>query len=380
MSPSYKGFELIEFDMCHMDMLYECRNIPDFDNFWFFPKSHVSGTELVDELKTLIQDEVVYDLFIIVKNGNKLGFLLSYNYVDSSNMISLSIYLKSEYRNGFNLLYPFLLIFDYYQVKLKIQKFKLSVYNANKFVVNFLNRFSFFELVSRDRVYSEFILCNSQLPYIFEKCKYTRNNDKNFYLINDFPLLKSLELHHLLICKELISITNDIMEINRGFKSHEKVKNEVISRVEKGEKYGWIQGWDYDNLELGNKNWLQYGLMFNDSVPDFIEIKLPFTTNLLKSIKGINVAAFVKLKPKTIIHCHTHPEIKDEQLLQLHLTLNVSEKNNFAYLNVNGEFKQHILGKAIIFDGSLPHFALNESNQDRIILYLEFSKKLMFQN
>ena len=138
MSPSYKGFELIEFDMCHMDMLYECRNIPDFDNFWFFPKSHVSGTELVDELKTLIQDEVVYDLFLIVKNGNKLGFLLSYNYVDSSNMISLSIYLKSEYRNGFNLLYPFLLIFDYYQVKLKIQKFKLSVYNANKFVVNFL--------------------------------------------------------------------------------------------------------------------------------------------------------------------------------------------------------------------------------------------------
>jgi beta-hydroxylase len=86
------------------------------------------------------------------------------------------------------------------------------------------------------------------------------------------------------------------------------------------------------------------------------------------------------LKPKTILHCHTHDEIGEENLLQFHLTLTSAVKNNFSYLNVNGEFRQHNVGEAIIFDGSLPHFALNESEHNRVILYLEFTKDLMYKN
>jgi hypothetical protein len=60
--------------------------------------------------------------------------------------------------------------------------------------------------------------------------------------------------------------------------------------------------------------------------------------------------------------------------LQLHLPIITAKEQNYAYLNVNGEFRQHTAGEPIIFDGSLDHFVLNESPSDRIILYMEFKK------
>ena len=380
MSFKYKEYELIEFDVNHINFMYDCRNQFDFDNFWFFPKTNVNCTEFLDELKTLIKDEIIYDLFLIQKNGIQIGFLLSYNYKEDLKKISLSVYIRAEYRNGYNLLNPFLIIFNYYRKELMIDAYVMSVYNANRFVINFLKRLSIFDEISKDRIYSEFMLDHKNLPFIFEKCNFLEQVTPNFYSINDFPRLKKLVDNTKIITNELNEITDNVMYINRAFKSHAMVRGEIYNQIREGEKYGWIKGWDYSNLNFENCNWLQYGIMFNDEVPDFLDINLTNTILLLKAIKGVKVAAFVKLKPRTILHSHTHEEIEKENLLQFHLTLTSAVKNNFAYLNVNGEFRQHNVGEAIIFDGSLPHFALNESEHDRVILYLEFSKSLMYKD
>lgn len=82
----------------------------------------------------------------------------------------------------------------------------------------------------------------------------------------------------------------------------------------------------------------------------------------------------MNLKPRSILTRHSHPYIEEQSLLQLHLPIVTAKKDNYNYINCNGEFKQHIEGVPIIFDGSLDHFALNESDEDRIILYIEFKK------
>ena len=68
--------------------------------------------------------------------------------------------------------------------------------------------------------------------------------------------------------------------------------------------------------------------------------------------------------------------IYKESLLQFHLPIITAPERNYAYLNVMGEFRQHVEGEPIIFDGSLDHFAINESDVDRTIVYMEFKKEL----
>ncbi|GLZ23056.1 aspartyl/asparaginyl beta-hydroxylase domain-containing protein [Burkholderia plantarii] len=60
--------------------------------------------------------------------------------------------------------------------------------------------------------------------------------------------------------------------------------------------------------------------------------------------------------------------------MQMHITLDAASERGFAYLNVAGHFNQNRVGNAIVFDGSLDHFALNASPQPRTIFYLEFER------
>lgn len=60
--------------------------------------------------------------------------------------------------------------------------------------------------------------------------------------------------------------------------------------------------------------------------------------------------------------------------MQMHITLDAASERGFAYLNVAGHFNQNRVGNAIVFDGSLDHFALNASPQPRTIFCLEFER------
>lgn len=197
-----------------------------------------------------------------------------------------------------------------------------------------------------------------------------------FYSIDEFPQLHELCENWEAIRDELVQLNAPEMNINRQEKKYAQVIQEIVMEVMKGNQYGWIQGWGKDG---GNYDWVQYGLMsFNEQVNNmlgpYVASILPRTFELIQNIEGVKIGAFVKLKAHSFLHCHTHPEIHDEGLLQFHLPLVTAKERNYAYLNVMGEFRQHVCGKPIIFDGSLDHFALNESDEDRTILYLEFKK------
>lgn len=192
-----------------------------------------------------------------------------------------------------------------------------------------------------------------------------------FYTLDMFPKLKLLAQSWRDMQRELSNLRAPTMNINRGHRPHEEVVNDIISQVISGQEYGWVLGWGEDE---GNKNWTQYGLVFEDTPVIFATEKMPQTCQMFNNIEGIHVAALARLAPDAFLPVHTHPELPKNNLLQMHITLQSAEYDNFAYLNVAGTFVQQTAGTAYIFDGSLNHFAINTSKQERIILYLEFYK------
>lgn len=199
----------------------------------------------------------------------------------------------------------------------------------------------------------------------------------NFYNPEQFSQLQEIISNYEIIRKEYNELKIPVMQVDREGKNYDEVIFDVIQQVNNGKEYGWVKGW---GAEGGNDKWLQLGLYsYNETVNNlvltpFLSKKMPQTFEMIKKIDGLYMCALVNLKSRTILSCHNHPYIEEEQLLQLHLPLVTAKSNNYNYINCNGEFKQHIEGIPIIFDGSLDHFALNESNEDRIILYVEFKK------
>ncbi len=196
----------------------------------------------------------------------------------------------------------------------------------------------------------------------------------SYYDVSRFPALHELFSQWEVVRDELLSLDLPVMDMDRTGKTHEQVLVEFKQYIADGNAYGWVKGW---GAQGGNSQWLQYGLIaFNEAIP-FVDPKLVRTMAMLKKIDGIKVCSFSMLKSGASLPCHTHPEIDKEDLLQAHLPLVTAKTRNYSYLNVAGEFRQFVCGEPFVFDGSNDHFALNESTTDRVILYMEFSRRLL---
>jgi beta-hydroxylase len=190
-----------------------------------------------------------------------------------------------------------------------------------------------------------------------------------FYDLKEFPVLLELAQAWATMRQDLDVLAAPLMDVDRVGKSHERVGAEIAQRVEAGEPFGWVRGWGKAG---GNPAWTQYGLILGDRVIRYASA--PRTLALLAPLRGIKVAAFVRLAPGTLLPVHTHPEVAPEGLLQMHVTLKAPKPSASCLLNVAGEIRQHVIGGTLVFDGSLPHWAVNASAEDRVILYLEFHR------
>lgn len=189
----------------------------------------------------------------------------------------------------------------------------------------------------------------------------------SFHPLAGFPALLELSAQWEVIRDEYRQLDAPEHDVARAGVSREEIYADVVGR---GLGSGWLQGWTHDRKP--NPQWLSYALIVADAPPLDVREKMPRSVALLERIGGIKVAALNRLLPHTLISAHRHPELRAEGLLQYHLCLTTSAPPCFTYLNVNGEFVQHYPGKACVFDGSLPHFALNATREERVILYIEF--------
>lgn len=103
--------------------------------------------------------------------------------------------------------------------------------------------------------------------------------------------------------------------------------------------------------------------------------RFPATIALLKRFPKINFAALSRLHPKSKLAPHRH---NNPDSLIFHLGL-IIPPDNLCGLTIAGQ--THLWtkpGDAVIFNDNLEHSAWNDSDEERIILYVDFLRPLSF--
>jgi len=108
-------------------------------------------------------------------------------------------------------------------------------------------------------------------------------------------------------------------------------------------------------------------LFFGDVDEDRCKL-CPKTWEMLKDIPGLQTAAFSVLRYDTDIKPHTG---FTDKVLRCHLGLLTPSR---CLLVVEDEPRRWEAGKCLIFDDTKEHYAYNHSDEDRVVLLLDFDK------
>lgn len=110
-----------------------------------------------------------------------------------------------------------------------------------------------------------------------------------------------------------------------------------------------------------------HGAWFEENCKAF-----PFTNMLLRHSKSVSTAMFSILEPGVEIPPHTG---KFKGVLRYHLGLQVPGKGN-CYIKVGGETYKWKEGEGVLFDDVYMHEVKNDSDEYRIVLFLDVKRKL----
>jgi len=190
-------------------------------------------------------------------------------------------------------------------------------------------------------------------------------NDKNkeFYDPSSFSRLKILKDNFEMIQKECLNVYHQL-SVTDKIKRKQEEWNDNIDHInefikENENKY-WIPAW--------TDNWSNYALMIKDTTCPGITKKIcPNTTKILESIGGINVAGFSLVHKNCVISPHTDATGPSFGTLAYHLCI-----SGESTLIVNNKTVIQTPGKVIIFNPEFTHSLVNHTNEDRIILYIDF--------
>jgi aspartyl/asparaginyl beta-hydroxylase (cupin superfamily) len=138
---------------------------------------------------------------------------------------------------------------------------------------------------------------------------------------------------------------------------------EIVDLYTKG-NYGWLKG-GQDHVQ---DSWVSWPIIWNwNQVPGNCN-QCPKTAKILSKIKGIKIAGLSLMKGGVKLKEHTDG-VGDDYLYTYHLGLKCPEKC-FLHHSVIGTHVEEN-GKALLLDAREPHWAENQSEHDRVILYME---------
>ena len=188
-----------------------------------------------------------------------------------------------------------------------------------------------------------------------------------YYNVDKFQQFNMLFNNYDVIKKDVEKIRNkNVFSIHRSknMDTNSKEMDDYINSISMKEE--WVYAWSTENNKP-NYKWLNYPLVYNNKALNLVPNN---TIKILQKIGNIRLAGFSLMKANSIIGEHSD----DCGLLTNSLTLHfgVDVPNN-CYLKVNNKQENENNNKIIIFDSNYVHSAYNKSNQDRIILYVDFS-------
>lgn len=104
-------------------------------------------------------------------------------------------------------------------------------------------------------------------------------------------------------------------------------------------------------------------------------VQCPETTRIVNEIPGLKMAMFSILAPKSHIPAHRGPY---KGLLRYHLGLIIPSPSSSCGIRVGKEIRSWEEGRSLIFDDSHDHEAWNQSDVQRVILFVDFVRPLPF--
>jgi aspartyl/asparaginyl beta-hydroxylase (cupin superfamily) len=101
--------------------------------------------------------------------------------------------------------------------------------------------------------------------------------------------------------------------------------------------------------------------------------RCPRTAALLEQVPGMTTAMFSILGPGKHIEAHRGPY---RGILRYHLGLRIPEPASAAGISVGGEVRHWAEGKSLVFDDGYEHFAWNDTDGVRVVLFVDVVRPL----
>lgn len=209
-------------------------------------------------------------------------------------------------------------------------------------------------------------------------------DSKVFFNPKKFKFFKELKKNWKEIRNEAINVMMNSKKLDISRTINDWHGSETYFNTIKN-KEGWIRSWSYDpegtvqdQTKEGNHEWLNYGLLYFGE--EFTEnVKLcPKTFELVKGIKShINICGFSWMFGGCLLQPHTDITGLLSGSLAMHLGLMVPQPEHSCRLIIKNDDNEYTYmneenGKMFIFDATWEHYAYNLTNQDRLILYVDF--------
>ena len=143
-----------------------------------------------------------------------------------------------------------------------------------------------------------------------------------------------------------------------------EVLKEIVAQYTSG-KCGWLKG-GQTHVQDG---WISWPLVWEGKPVLGNCLKCPKTHELLSQIKGIHIAGFALMKPGVQLKEHTD-RVGPSYRFTYHLGLKCP-KGCFLHHQTLSDIEEED-GKHIVMNAQFPHWAENTSQEDRVILYIEY--------
>ena len=112
--------------------------------------------------------------------------------------------------------------------------------------------------------------------------------------------------------------------------------------------------------------------MFGQDVPRNAA-RCPTTVSLLRKVPGMQSALFSIIAPGTYIPPHNDPA---KGVIRYHLALKVPKDRARCFISVDGQKHHWEEGKGILFDDVFDHWVRNDTDEDRVILFVDILRPL----
>ena len=181
----------------------------------------------------------------------------------------------------------------------------------------------------------------NSLLYLFSKTKAGA-----FIPVADFPEMKPLQDHRQIMRDEALALNAD-------------------GAIAAATGYN-----DIGFNSFFRTGWKRFHLYWYGKEMPSAQLHCPKTVALLKSIPSIKAAMFASLPPGATLVRHRDPYAGS---LRYHIGL-VTPNDPGCFINVDGERYYWKDGEAVMFDETYIHYAANETDQQRIVLFCDVER------